>query len=807
MDARAFLDELRRQTWYRGQLVHVESVPPREATHGELDDPLHPSLEQTLRDRGLLPLYRHQAEAINALLRGEHVAVATPAASGKSLCYHVPILQAMLEEKSSRALLLYPTKALAQDQLRTLDSLVPHKAQIRTAIYDGDTPPGDRGGIRRSARVLLTNPDMLHVGILPNHRGWAQTLSGLRYVVLDEAHVYRGVFGSHVAGLIRRLRRLCARYGASPQFILCSATIANPGELARRLVGLPFREVTSDGSPSGGKSFAFWNPPFLDEESDRAVGSGSADRSPPAETPAPREPDSGLPAGESARPRRTSRTGPPDRRKSPTGEVSRLMSGLVQAEVRTMAFVRTRRMAELVYRSVRDLLRQESVALSQRVAPYRGTYLPEDRRRVEEDLRSGRLLGVVTTNALELGIDVGDLDASLLTGYPGSVASTWQQAGRSGRRGEASLAMLVARDNPLDQYLMRHPDFFFGRPHEEARIAPENPYILAPHLLCAAYESPLTPGDEALFGPSFGQRVAGLVEAGLLRQGKGRWFLDTSVDYPAQEVNLRATSGSGYALVEASTGRVLEAGIEESAAFAQLHPGAVYLHQGEPYMVTELDQATHTALVATTDANYYTQARELTDIRILNTYKERQGPGGSRVFFGEVEVTSQVVAFKKLLSSTDRNLGEELLDLPPHRFASMALWFELPEQTLERILEQRRDLAGGLHAMEHAAIGVLPLFALCDRNDIGGVSTPLHPDTGRPAVFIYDGYPGGIGIAERGFEIVEELWEATLHTVAECPCRTGCPGCIQSPKCGNNNQPLDKAVAASMLRALLGRRE
>ena len=765
MDARAFLEELRRQPTYQGQLTHIESLPSREASAGRLDAPLHPDLEGALRERGLLPLYRHQTEAVNALARGEHVVVATPAASGKSLCYAVPILQAVLEGSADRALLLYPTKALARDQLRALDALAPGGARIRSAIYDGDTPSEERARIRRSVRVILSNPDMLHVGILPNHRAWAQTLAGLRFVVLDEAHVYRGVFGSHVAGLVRRLRRLCARYGANPQFILCSATIANPGDLAGRLVGLPFQEVTADGSPSGSKEFAFWNPPFRDDARDH----------------------------------------PMPQRKSPTGEVAQLMAGLVQREVRTMAFVRTRRMAELVYRSVRDLLRRESVPLSERVAPYRGTYLPEDRRRVERDLKSGRLLGVATTNALELGIDVGDLDASLLTGYPGSIASTWQQAGRSGRRGDASLALLVARDNPLDQYLMRHPDFFFGRSHEEARIAPENPYILAPHLLCAAYEAPLTAGDEALFGPSFHQRVAELVEHGLLRQGKGRWFLEPSVTYPAQDVSLRAASGQGYTVVESSTGRIMEAGIEESVAFAQLHPGAVYLHQGEPYMVAELDPPTRTAAVAATDVAYYTQARELADIRVLNTYRERQGPAGSRVFFGEVEVTSQVVAYKRLLHLTEQSLGEVPLDLPPHRFTTMALWFELPEDTLEDILDARGDLAGGLHAAEHAAIGVLPLFALCDRNDIGGVSTPMHPDTGRPEVFIYDGYPGGVGITERGFEIIEELWESTLRAVSECPCRAGCPGCIQSPKCGNNNQPLDKAVAAAMLRGMLGR--
>ena len=501
MDAGVFLEELRSNPWYQGQLAHVASLPPREAVHGELDLPLHPLLQRSLTELGMLPLYVHQAEAINALFRGGHVVVATPAASGKSLCSHLPVLQTLLDDKAGRALLLYPTKALAQDQLRALQELMPDESRLRAAIYDGDTPHEERSGIRRSTHILLTNPDMLHLGILPNHRAWAAFLQGLRYVVIDEAHVYRGVFGSHMADLLRRLRRLCARYGAKPQFVLCSATIANPRELAEGLTGLPFEEVTRDGAPFGGKKFAFWNPPLLDEAQSK--------------------------------------------RRSASSDSSRLFADLVERGVRTLTFVRTRRMAELVFRWVRDLLRQEAAHLEGLVAPDRGTYLPEDRRRIEQDLAQGRLLGVATTNALELGIDIGDLDASILTGYPGSVASTWQQAGRSGRRQELSLAVLVARDNPLDQYLMRHPDFFFSRSHEHARIAPENPYILAPHLLCAAYEAPLAPGDEALFGSSFRQRVEELVEQGLLRQRRGRWFLDPSVSYPAERAHLRSTSTRG----------------------------------------------------------------------------------------------------------------------------------------------------------------------------------------------------------------------------------------------------------------------
>ena len=762
MDARAFLDELRERPWYQGQLVHVESLPRRPPGYADPATPLPHVLEATLKDRGLLPLYRHQAEALATLGEGRNVVVATPAASGKSLCYHLPLLQAVMEGQGGSALLLYPTKALAQDQLRALTALAPHEARLRAAIYDGDTPQQQRAGIRRRAQVLLTNPDMLHVGILPNHRAWGGLLQGLRYVVVDEAHVYRGVFGSHMADVLRRLRRICARYGARPQFILCSATIANPGELAEALVGLPFDEVTADGAPSGGREFAFWNPPLRDG-------------------------DEGY------------------RRRSASMEAARLFADLVEREVRTLTFVRTRRQAELVYRSVRDLLHQEAPPLADKVAPYRGTYLPEDRRRIEAALAQGRLLGVATTNALELGIDIGHLDASVLTGYPGSVASTWQQAGRSGRREDSSLAVLVGRDDPLDQYLMRHPDFFFGRPHEHARIAPENPYILAPHLLCAAYESPLTPSDEALFGPSFSSLVQGLVEQGLIKKGRVGWFLAPSVTYPAQETNLRAATSESYSVVEEGTGRLLETGIEVSSAMRQLHPGAVYLHQGQPYLVEELDLDGRTALVSSSDADYYTQSRDLTDTRVLQVHRQKAAPGDSTVFYGEVEVTSQVVAFARLAPYLEKPLGRlESLSLPPHRFRTTALWFDIPPRTIDRVRDECLDLAGGLHAAEHAAIGVLPLFALCDRNDIGGLSTALHPDTGGAAVFIHDGYPGGIGIAEHGFDIVTELWHATLQAVEECPCRAGCPGCIQSPKCGNNNYPLDKAAAVVLLRGLLG---
>jgi len=795
MDTAAFLAWTKRRPWYADQLVHVEEVPAREAVFQETQASVHPLLRERLQALGITRLYRHQALALDALAEGKNVVVSTPAATGKSLCYHIPALTAALGDRLARALYLYPTKALAQDQLRHLHELAPPEGRVQCAIYDGDTPQNERSSVRARAQVLLTNPDMLHLGILPNHRMWARLFQGLRYVVVDEAHVYRGVFGSHTANLLRRLRRVCARYGASPQFVLCTATIGNPREHAEALTGLPFVDVREDGAPSGGKTFAFWNPPVEDEQKGT--------------------------------------------RKSAGYEATQLFGELLRQRVRSLTFVRTRRQAELVYRGVTEQLRQHDPELAGKVAPYRGAYLPEDRRRIERDLFDGRLTGVVTTNALELGVDIGKLDATVLAGYPGTIASTWQQAGRSGRSGTKSLSVLVARNDPLDQYLMRHPEFFFGRSPEQALVAPENPYILKPHLLCAAYEAPLTPQDAAIFGASFKQCVDELQEAELLRRGKDGWYPDTRIAYPAEAVLLRSEDATSYVVAEDESGRVLEQGISESSAYAQLHPGAVYLHQGEAYLVSRLDRATGIAYVGRTEAPYYTVPRETTDIRILQTFKEKpvlshtkgptlsqpvrpeprsalsgangfvEGPvpTGATVFFGEVEVTSQVLGFRKLAQYEETVLGDEPLDLPPHHFRTMALWYDLPEDARKGVMARREDLAGGLHAMEHAAIGVLPLFALCDRRDIGGVSTPLHPDTGTATVFIYDGHPGGVGIAERGYERIEELWRATLDVIANCPCESGCPGCVHSPKCGNNNHPLDKGVAAALLRALLGERE
>ena len=767
LETSRLLEALRRSPGYRDQIVHTEQVPPRAARYGDLDLPRHSALRRALQDLGMHPLYSHQTEALEAVHHGRNVVVATATASGKSLCYHLPVLEALLENPESRALYLFPTKALAQDQLRSLQELAdPVLPGLFCATFDGDTAGRDRNRIKRSARVVITNPDMLHLGLLPNHQTWSGFLRRLRYVVVDEAHVYRGVFGSHVANVLRRLLRLCRVYGSQPQIIACSATIGNPREHLEALTGLTFTAVEDDGSAYGGKDFVFWNPPLVDK-----------------------------PAGV---------------RYSASREATGLFVDLVRLGHRTLVFTRTRRQAELVYVAARDRLAQDRPDLEGRIAPYRAGYLPEVRRELERRLFEGDLLGATSDTALALGIDIGDLEATVLTGYPGSIAATWQQAGRSGRNQERSLTVLVAQDGPLDQYFMRHPEAFFHRRAEDALIDPENSYVLRAHLLCAAYEYPLA-ADSLDFGPGWEQARDTLCTDGLLNEKDGpsteprtrRWFPAASVLYPAQEVSIRSSSGQQYFIVDASQGYRLLETIDPAHAFFQAHAGAIYLHQGETYRINRLDLETSTAFAEPVEVPYYTQAKDLTDLRVLQEMASRQARGGT-VHLGKVAVTTRVVGYKKQQNYTEEVLGEEPLDLPPRSFETVALWWDVPQETGRRYAAEGLDFAGTLHAAEHAAIGLLPLFALCDRADIGGISTALHLDTGGPVVFIYDGQPGGTGIAEKGYACIEELWEATLRTVTECPCEDGCPSCVHSPKCGNNNYPLDKEGARRLLTDLLG---
>ncbi|MBC7223114.1 MAG: DEAD/DEAH box helicase [Anaerolineae bacterium] len=766
MDAATFLKRITELPGYRDQIVHVQSLPGRKARYGRLRRPLPRPLAQALRATGVHRLYSHQAAAINAVREGHNVILATATASGKTLTYNVPVLEAILQDPEARALYLFPTKALAQDQLRALRELTAPLGEVPMGTYDGDTPRGARAALRRRARILLTNPDMLSLGILPNHSLWSHFLANLKFVVLDEAHVYRGVFGSQVACVLRRLWRLCRFYGAEPQFILCSATIANPGEHAQRLTGQPVQVVDDDGAPQGPRLFALWNPPYLDKA--RSV------------------------------------------LRSPNSEATFLLVALVRAGLRCIVFTRTRRVAELILRYARQALEPYAPALARRIKAYRAGYRPEHRREIERELFRGELLGVTATSALELGIDVGDLDAAVLVGYPGSIASLWQRVGRAGRRQEGGLAILIGTDNPLDQYFMRHPKELFSRPHEQALIRPDNRYILRQHLPCAAYELPLTTeasprqtDDEALFGPGFVEAVLSLEQEGLLEYRDGRWFY-RGLDYPAEQVNLRSAGGRRFALLNEADGyRTLEE-IEASSAPYRVHPGAIYLHQGETYLVTRLDLDQGFAILRPVEVDYYTQPREVNDVHVVRSFQHAEH-GAATAFLGEVRVVEQVVGYKRVQQYTEMVLSQEWLDLPPQSYTTMALWFDVPPEWGARLAAQGRDFHGALHALEHASIGMLPLLALCDRADIGGLSTPRHPDTDRPQIFLYDAFPGGVGIAERGFEELPALWQATLELVRTCPCEEGCPSCVQSPKCGNNNEPLDKEGAALLLEWLLGK--
>jgi DEAD/DEAH box helicase domain-containing protein len=752
VDARAFVDGLASLAENEASLAHVEVIEAREPSL----EPL-PDLPETLRRRlellGIEGLYPHQARGLGLLAHGANVIVATGTASGKTLVYNLAFARTVLEDEKGTALYLFPTKALARDQLRQVREL--KLPQVRAAVYDGDTPRPERPLIRRNANLVMTNPDMLHAGILPGHARWADFFLRLSLVVVDEAHVARGVFGSHVAMIMRRLRRLVAHYGGSPQFVLASATVGNPGELAERLVGLPFSEVAEDGSPRGEKLFVLWNPPLVDEEL-------------------------GL-------------------RRSAVTETSWLFRRLIESGNRVIAFCRSRRAAELVAEFAR---RELPASLKRRVKAYRAGYLPEERRELERALAGGELLGVAATTALELGIDVGSLDAALLAGYPGTRASMWQQAGRAGRRAGPSLAVLVAQDDPLDQYLVNHPQDLLSKPPEAAVVDPTNPYVVEPHLACAAREHPLDTDDLELLGESARAAADRMVDRGDLSLRRGLYH-HHGRQSPHRMVDIRSASGSLFAIVDQDTGALLGT-VDEARAYWHVHPGAVYLHQGEQYEVSELDLRERIALVGRSEADYYTQTRDVTDIDVKGVLDEGF-IGEVPALFGEVTVARQVIGFQRKLASTQEVIDEISLSLPVQSLETKALWWLLPKRLLLRARITAAMLPGTAHAAEHAAIGLLPLVAMCDRWDVGGVSTPFHPDTGAPTIFIYDGYPGGAGIAERGHVAGRRLLEATFEAVRQCPCARGCPSCVQSPKCGNGNEPLDKQGAIALLAAMLGR--
>ena len=754
MDPRAFLDRLTADPDAEASLVHVEDLPARAPRVLPFPDDLPDVLAGRLGLLGIDGLYPHQAEGLTSLRAGRNVVLATGTASGKSLVYQIAAATDALTVPKATAIFLFPTKALARDQLRGIRAL--KLPQLKAAVFDGDTPQAERPLIRANANVVLTNPDMLHLSILPDHARWATFFHRLSLVVVDEAHVLRGVFGSHVSMVLRRLRRLVDAAGGSPRWCLATATVGNPGELAERLTGLDVDVVREDASPRGRKLFALWNPPVVDEESGA--------------------------------------------RRSALSEASWTMAALVGEGARTIGFARTRRAAELLAEFTRRAVSDPQAR--PRIKSYRAGYLAEDRRRIERQLADGELLAVASTNALELGIDIGSLDAAVLTGYPGTRASMWQQAGRAGRREASSLSMLIAQDDPLDQYLAQHPADLFEGPAEDAVIDPTNPYVIGPHLRCAARERPL--GDDELttfFGEEAVPAVDSLIAAGALARRPTGMIHDVGRTSPHREIDIRSGSGHVYRIVLAGTGEVLGTS-DEHRAFGTLHAGAVYLHQGEQYLVRELDLAGRVALVEEADPEYYTQARDVTDIRVVERLDDRP-LGDADVAFGDVHVTNEVVGFVRKSVATGEIVGDEELTLPAVTLETRATWWTLPPGLIADAGVGSRDLPGGIHAAEHCAIGLLPLVATCDRWDIGGVSTPLHEDTGLTTIFVYDGYTGGAGITERGFANVERWLRATLERLRDCPCKDGCPSCVQSPKCGNGNEPLEKAAATSLLATVL----
>lgn len=818
-----------------------------------------------LANRGVQGLWQHQYEAADLAYRGRNVIISTGTASGKSLAYLTPAVAACLD--GGTVLYLTPTKALAADQLNGIREL--RIAQVRAATFDGDTPFEERTWVRKHANYVLTNPDMLHRSILPRHAQWSLFFRRLRLVVVDECHGYRGVFGSHVAQIMRRLRRVCSRYGSSPAFLLASATASEPGLFAQRLTGLDVAEVTSDASPKGSTTIALWEPPLTELRGEK-----------------------GAPV-----------------RRTATAEAADLLADLVLADVRTLAFVRSRRGAETVALHARAKLSDVAFSLSahghpspspgrdttpetaaadgsvtprrpdpsdqadtprpkpadeaetrlpesadrvgtqqpagraearlsestgqaetrlsesaagaesrhealswepseaeelanlpEKVAAYRAGYLAEDRRLLEKALRSGTLTGLATTNALELGVDVSGLDAVLIAGWPGTRASLWQQVGRAGREGQDALAVFIARDDPLDTYLVHHPEALFGRPVEAVVLDPDNPYVLGPHLCAAAAEIPLSEQDLPLFGEAAPGVLADLVAEGLLRRRPAGWYW-TRRERATDLADIRGGGGAPIHVVESATGRLLGS-VDEPSAHTTVHTGAVYLHQGETFLVEELDLEAGVALVSSAAPDYSTFARDITDISVLSSLRSQPlGPG--TLHFGEVEVTRQVVSYLKRRTQSGEMLGDEPLDLPPRTLRTRAVWWTLPPAEVAPLAEEGFDLGGSAHAAEHAAIGLLPLFATCDRWDIGGVSTELHADTGLLTVFVYDGHPGGAGIAERGYARAREWLTATREAIDSCECERGCPSCIQSPKCGNGNDPLDKRGALRLLATLL----
>jgi DEAD/DEAH box helicase domain-containing protein len=744
-----WLDDFARRPENRGALAHWQTLPARPARHGELLPPLPPPLVNALAARGIERLYTHQVRAVESLRAGRDTVVVTGTASGKSLCFHLPALERLLEEPGATALYLFPTKALAQDQLKSVVRLANGDLEtartLHAGVYDGDTAASTRRKLRDQANLILSNPDMLHAGILPQHAKWARFLRNLRFVVVDEMHAYRGIFGSHVANVLRRLERLVHHYGGEFRYVLCSATIRNPGELAAALTGRDVEVVDDDGAPRGAKHFAFWNPPWRD---DTRV-----------------------------------------ERRSSNVEGCQLLAGLIERGAQAIAFTKSRVSAELVYRYTREQLERArprlgavpddpaGAPLHERLRPYRGGYLPEERRAIERALFDGQLRGVVSTNALELGIDVGGLDAAVLIGAAPTLASIWQQAGRAGRSGAESLVVLVAYNDTVDQYLMRRPEWFFDRSPEAACVDPHNPYILAQQLACAAYELPIGPADHERFGPQAPDVLAALDEAGETRTIDGRAYWSKS-DFPGAKVSLRQMGDDTFTIQDATKGHAVIGTVDAISGLELVYPDAIYLHEGESWFVRALDLEQKIATVEPREVDYYTQPVLDTNIRVRGELQAKDWRG-ERASFGEVTYSWQVIAMKKIRYRSLDAIGYHPLELPRLTLDTAGFWLAPREETWRAMAAAGHNPWEALSGVRNLFVHLLPLLSMCDPYDLGGMLDSSN--LGRPGLFVFDRYPGGLGFAEQGWARLDELVAASLAHLVGCPCGDGCPACVGTP--------------------------
>jgi len=742
-----FLESLKKSRYYAPQIVYHHRIPPREG-QWVIDEKISPLLLSSLKNLQIKALFAHQAEAIQKIRQGKNVVIATPTASGKTLIYTLPVIESLLKDPQAKALYVFPLKALEQDQLKFLSEFIaPLQSQLNlstpAAIYDGDTSSYRRQKIRQALPpVLITNPDMIHLSLLPFHTQWASFFQNLRFVILDELHTYRGIFGSHLTQIMRRLKRVCEFYGSAPQFIACSATMANAQEFAEKITGLPFVAIEESSAPRAGRNFLFLNPTV-----------------------------------------------------SPYTLAVKLFLDALDNGFRTLAFTQARKITELIH----TWILKDRPDLKGRVSSYRAGFLPEERREIEKKLVSGELWGVVSTSALELGIDIGGLDVCILVGYPGTIAATWQRGGRVGRGDQESLIALIAQPDALDQYFMRHPQDFFQRGFEKAIVDPHNSVIVSKHLTCAAAEIPLRQDDNFFPLNKYRPLVEQLVSAKeLLPSASGReWFAHRL--HPHRLVDIRS-AGEGFAIFEEKTKRLIGQ-ISVPRVYTECHPGAIYLHRADTYLIKNLDLGKREVWAEAIEVDYYTRARQQKETEILSVNLQKEFPRFTACY-GRLKVTEKVIGFEKR-----RIFGQDLwqvqeLDLPSYVFETMGLWIILPPEITSLVQREGGHFMGGIHALEHAAIALFPLFALCDRNDVGGICYPVHPQLGKPAIFIYDGYPGGVGLAEYGYTFLTELLQKTLELIKNCPCLDGCPSCVHSPKCGSGNKPLDKKAAEIILHWL-----